>query len=613
METRASENDRLIGREPELSLLREFLGSDAPAPTLVLTGIQGIGKTALWEAGVRLARERATHVLAARPCEAEAQLSLAALFDWLEGIDVAALDELSAPQRRALEAALLRAEPAGDTPEPISIAVAFLGALRSLAASRPLLLAVDDLQWLDAASAAVLTFAARRLQGARVRFLLSRRSGHSDEVELALSPAGVNRIEVGPLSLSATHRLLSQRLGLTLPRRTLIRLFDVTDGNALLTLELGRTLAGREPWDFDWELPAADLASNPFGPRVAALPVLGRRALLAATLSGHLSLLQLAAVADSAAVEDLLAVGLLAVGKSVRPSHPLLAAAVRKRSTARERRALHRDLAELVTDETLRARHLALAATVPDAILASTIAAAAAAALRRGAAHDAVDLAEHALRLTPPAATERSDRLLALAEYLVIVGEAPRAQELLAPRIRELPGGAARARAHLLLGEASALAGHEYHLQRALAESVREPALRATALATKSILYTAVRVERIRDAEAWAEEALRLARSAEASVGTARSARARLGAHPARPSGQRPRRVWRLPSGGTGVVGPVRELDRPPGRGTARVPWPRRPSAGGLPPAAGPRRRARRGPLPCRPAGPAMRAGAAGR
>jgi predicted ATPase len=164
VETRASENDRLIGREPELSLLREFLGSDAPAPTLVLTGIQGIGKTALWEAGVRLARERATHVLAARPCEAEAQLSLAALFDWLEGIDVAALDELSAPQRRALEAALLRAEPAGDTPEPISIAVAFLGALRSLAASRPLLLAVDDLQWLDAASAAVLTFAARRLK-----------------------------------------------------------------------------------------------------------------------------------------------------------------------------------------------------------------------------------------------------------------------------------------------------------------------------------------------------------------------------------------------------------------------------------------------------------------
>jgi DNA-binding CsgD family transcriptional regulator len=124
----------------------------------------------------------------------------------------------------------------------------------------------------------------------------------------------------------------------------------VTDGNALLTPELGRTLVGREPWDFDWELPAADLASNPFGPRVAALPVLGRRALLAATLSGHLSLLQLAAVADSAAVEDLLAVGLLAVGKSVRPSHPLLAAAVRRRSTARERRALHRDLAELVTD-----------------------------------------------------------------------------------------------------------------------------------------------------------------------------------------------------------------------------------------------------------------------
>jgi DNA-binding CsgD family transcriptional regulator len=518
VEERASGNGCLVGREPELAMLGEFLGAGSPALALVLTGGPGVGKTALWEAGVRRARGQGMRVLAARPSEAEAQLSLAALFDLLDGIDVGALDKVPAPQRQALETVLLRAEPTGDAPEPLAIAAAFLGALRSLTASGPLLLAVDDLHWLDGASAAVLAFAARRLRGQRCRFLLARRSGPPAEVEQALGPGGVNCLEVGPLSLSATYRMLAERLALALPRRTLSRLFNVTHGNPLLALELGRTLVGRETQTVDLELPVADLAGNPFGPRVAGLPRSARRALLAATLSGHLSQVQLAALADPGSVEDLVAAGLLAVGKSVRPSHPLLAAAVRRRSTARERRALHRDLAELVADEALRARHLALAARVPDADLASTVAAAAAAALRRGAAHDAVDLAEHALRLTPSAAAEQSDRLLALAEYLVIVGEGPRAQELLAPRIGELPAGAARARAHLLLGEGSALAGHEYHLERALAESEREPALRATALATKSILYTAVRVERIRDAEAWAQEALGLAGSAGASV-----------------------------------------------------------------------------------------------
>jgi DNA-binding CsgD family transcriptional regulator len=511
----------VIGREPELAVLGEFLGPDNAALALAFTGGPGIGKSSLWEAGVRLARARGMRALAARPSEAEARLSFAALFDLLEGIDVGALEELPSPQRRALDAVLLRAEPTREAPEPLAIAAAFLGALRSLTVAWPLLLAVDDVQWLDAGSAAVLAFAARRLRGQRCRFLLARRPGRPTEVERALAPGGVNRLEVGPLSLSATHRLLAERIGLTLPPRTLSQLFDVTHGNPLLALELGRTLTGRETQAIAWELPARDPAGNPFEHRVSGLPASARHALLAATLSGHLSQVQLATLADPVTVEDLVAAGLLAVGKSVRPSHPLLAAAVRRQSSASERRALHRDLADLVTDEILRARHLALAARVPDVGLASTIAAAAAAALRRGAAHDAVDLAEHALRLTPPAVAEHSDRLLALAECLVIVGEPPRAQELLAPRIGELPAGGARARAHLLLGEGADLAGHEYHLQQALAETEGEPALRATALATRSILYTTVRVERIREAEAWAQEALGLARSAGAGEASA--------------------------------------------------------------------------------------------
>ena len=167
----------------------------------------------------------------------------------------------------------------------------------------------------------------------------------------------------------------------------------------------------------------------------------------------------------------------------------------------------------MVTDEALRARHLALAAERPDASLAATLAAAGAHARTRGAITDAVELAEHALRLTPETTAERPDRLLALAEYLEIAGEYPRLAELLTGHADELPAGAPRARSHLLLGKISEdLATHEAHLEHAWTESEGEPALRAIVLATKSDMLL-TRIERIREADAWAVEAHRLAGS----------------------------------------------------------------------------------------------------
>ena len=72
---------RIVGREPEYAVLREFLGADSSAQALALVGGPGIGKTTLWEAGIALGRERGWRVLAARPSGAEAQLSFAALID----------------------------------------------------------------------------------------------------------------------------------------------------------------------------------------------------------------------------------------------------------------------------------------------------------------------------------------------------------------------------------------------------------------------------------------------------------------------------------------------------------------------------------------------------
>ena len=509
----------VIGREPELAVLEEFLDRDSPWLALLLTGGPGIGKTALWERGLRLARDRGMRVLTARPSGAEAELSFAGLFDLLEGIDIGSVGSLPVPQRRALEAALLRAEPMDAAPERFAIAAGFLSVLRSLATGEPLLVAVDDLQWLDAASAEVLAFAARRARGQRFRFLLSRRSGAATGVERALDQAVSRTAEVGPLNLSATRRLLSQRLGLTMPPRTLRRLFDATQGNPLLALELGRALAGGRTWPIGAEPPVADLAGNPFGARVAKLPGPARRALLVTALSGHLSLPKLMAVADAAAVEDLVSAGLLiSDGEWVRLSHPLVAVAARRHARTQERRALHLALADVAGDETLRARHLALSAPAQDAGMAGIVAAAATSAARRGAARDAADLAEHALRLTPEPAAEYPGRLLALAQCLANVGEIPRVTELLGPRIGGLPAGGLRAHAHLLLGEDANLLEHEDHLEQALAHSRDDPALRATALATKSLLLAVVRVERISEAEALGAEAQRFARSAGPEV-----------------------------------------------------------------------------------------------
>jgi DNA-binding CsgD family transcriptional regulator len=505
----------VIGREPGLTAVEDLLRGGSPSVALLLTGGPGIGKTTLWEQGLRLAAEGGFQVLAARPSGAEAELSFAGLFDLLTAIEIGPLPGLPAPQRRALEAALLRTEPAAEAPERFAVAAGFLTVLRALAAESPLLVAVDDLHSLDAATAEVLAFAARRAPDQRCRFLLCRRSGPATGVEDALGSLLLHTAEVAPLTRTATRRLLAERLGLTVPPRTLQRLFELTAGNPLLSLELGRALARGRSWPAGAEPPITDLADNPFGPRVAELPRPAREALLATALSGHLSLPRLTAVAPPAAVDNLLAAGMLiSADGQVRLSHPLLGVAARLRARPGERQALHLALAGVAGDQTLRARHLALAAPAPDTAVAGSVAAAAAAAGRRGAAHDAAELAEHALRLTPPASAEYPDRLLTLAQCLVTVGEASRVTELLGPRIDELPAGPMRARAHLLLGEDASLPEHEEQLERALANSRHDPGLRATALATKSLLLAVARVERIAEAEALAAEAERLARAA---------------------------------------------------------------------------------------------------
>ena len=503
-----------IGRASELREVERFLVSDGTARTLVLSGEPGIGKSTLWEAGVDRARAEGFAIVCARVSEAEARLSFAGLADLLEAVDSDVVAELPAPQRRALEVAVGRVEAGERPPEPLVIAAGLLGALRLVSDRERLLVAVDDLPWLDQASEAALVFAARRLAGDDVRYLVSRRPGDAAELERVLEPAGVRFLELGPLSFGAIDSLLSDRLGRSLPRRASRQLFETSGGNPLFALELGRAVLERGLPEIGAALPLPAELDGLFGARLEAISPEVRRVLLAVGLAGRLSDEELAAVVDPLAVEDARASGLLiSEGRRVRASHPLLAAAALRRSGARERRELHLALAVAVSDQLLRVRHLALAAHLPDAALAEEVWAAAGQEAARGAAQGAAELAAHAVRLSPDD-DQRDQRLLELARYLIRAGEHARATELLLERIEVLPSGATRAAAHLLLGEAAETPIEEEHLVHAIAESVADPGLHARALAKRAEALASSRVRRIAEAEQLASEALASAQSA---------------------------------------------------------------------------------------------------
>ena len=291
---------------------------------LLIEGEAGIGKTTLVRARIEVARAAGIEVLAARPTQAEAALSFVALGDVLEGVLDEVLDELPQPQRQALEAALLLGDPgAADavSTDPRAVAVAVLGALRTLARSRRVLVAVDDVQWLDAPSATALGFAGRRLPAEGVRFLLARRRGHEDLVTGELET--VESLTVGPLSAGALHRLVRTRLDVVLARPELRRLQDLSGGNPFYALELARAYrAGTIELRREDRLPPTLEAL--VGHRIAALPSKTRDALAAASALARPSA---ELVAPSRVLEPAVSAGVIAVeggGDPVRPSAPRL-------------------------------------------------------------------------------------------------------------------------------------------------------------------------------------------------------------------------------------------------------------------------------------------------
>jgi DNA-binding CsgD family transcriptional regulator len=476
----------VIGRDAELASISEFLDAAARGcGALLLEGEPGIGKTTVWSAALETARSRSCTVLATRCGQPEAALSFSGLADLLEPVLDAVLPRLPPPQARALEIALVRIDPADAALDQRAVLLGFLGAVRQLAGSAPVVLAIDDAQWLDAATAGAVAFAFRRLESAPVAVLASVRASRDgtptlDLLDLSGGRPGprLRRLAIGPLSLGAISRVLREQAGVTPSRSLVRRIYETSGGNPLYALELARALErlGGEP-AADQPLPVPTGLAQMVQARLAGLDEATRELLLLAAAAHYPSVALLAEASEGRRVIQLLqpAVDLgiaeIRPDGSLRFGHPLWASAAYSAAPLDKRQRAHERLAASSADPEARARHLALAAERPSEEVAAALNAAAARARGRGAAHLAAEHAALAARLTPEG-EQRWRRRIAAAEYLFHSGDALTAARQLEEIVADLEPGPVRAQARLELGQI-----RTYDASNEAAIAVLEPAL----------------------------------------------------------------------------------------------------------------------------------------
>jgi DNA-binding CsgD family transcriptional regulator len=473
----------IVGREEELASLDAFVSeAQGGLAGLVIEGDAGIGKSTLWLAGVEHARAQGLRVLSSRPAEAERGLAHAGLGDLFDDVLDDVLPALSLPRRRALEVALLIEEASGDPVDRRALAVGVREVLQRLSEREPILIAVDDVQWLDRSSSSALAFALRRLGANRVLLLLARRvvdKPQPSELEQTLGPERVQRLPVGPLSVGALHRYLRDRLRRPFARQTLLRIHERSGGNPFFALELARVLeVDIDPLE---PLPVPETLEELVRARISGLPATTRDALALASALGTTSesLLEQAGVSadalDAAAVANVIE----RENGTIRFTHPLLSS-VLYRDLGEERRGVHERIAAIVDDPLLRARHLALSTDTPDATVAGVLDDAAQLATDRGASAVAAELAEQALRLTPvDGRDERHRRALAAARAHHAAGEWTRAQAIVTDLLAETEIGPWRAEGLVLLADLESADRSAAMLEEALREAASLPELQA--------------------------------------------------------------------------------------------------------------------------------------
>ncbi len=449
----------MFGRDLELARIDVVLErASSGAVGLAVEGGPGIGKSTVWREAVGRARGRGWLVLEAAPGEPDAALGFAGLGDLFDGLPAGILEGLPDPQRRAVDAALYRADSLQAPVDVLALPRAVLSVIRLLADTGVVVLAVDDEQWLDHASARVLSFALKRVRDERVCLLLARRAGSGGVLWGEVCDrfaGGVDVLELGPLGREAVDRLVRSVLRGKLDRRAVARVCEVSGGNPLYALAIARELArAGDVGDGELRLPAS--LTDAVRRRLRRLPARAAAPLFVAAAASHPTLELLAAVVDGFQVRDLdaaVSAGVVAVSdERVAFTHPLLASVHRDSVAAEQRRALHLRLARVIADPEQSVMHLALGSDAGDERVAGALQDAAVLAARRGAPEAAAELFTHAARLTPVEQEDlRWSRTIDAAEQHSAAGDLARARELLEGLLAGALEGSERARALLAL------------------------------------------------------------------------------------------------------------------------------------------------------------------
>ncbi|MGD1238883.1 AAA family ATPase [Mycobacterium seoulense] len=503
-------SERIVSRQAEEQALAEFLDSAPCRPcAVVIEGEPGIGKTTLWLDAIGRARRRGFSVLTSRAAAAESVLAYAALADLLSDVDGSIWADLPAPQREGLDVALLRQRDGARNTDARAVAAAFLAVIDRLATQGPVVIAIDDLQWLDTSSANVVSFAARRLPGGAALLCTARTEEPALRPQLP-SPDAVRRIQLQPLTIGELHQLVMLRLGSSIARPMLLRIHEISGGNPFFALELAREVeTGRRTTELSLPSSLNDLVRS----RISRAGAGAEDALLAMASLPDPTVQVVAQAIDTAPdrIVELLGEAethaVVAIdGNRLRFTHPLLAHGVYRGAEPRRRRTMHRRLAELVTEPELRARHLALSDATGEHQTIEALDAAAEIARSRGAPAAAAELLELAISR----GGDTPERQIRCARCYFFASDPQHARQLLETSIRRLASGSLQAEALSLLAivrlyddgfiEAADL------LQRALDEVGNRLELRAPVLVTLS--YALFNAGRLNEAVLAADDAV---------------------------------------------------------------------------------------------------------
>jgi DNA-binding CsgD family transcriptional regulator len=453
---------------------------------LIIMGEPGIGKSALLEGAARRAKQWT--VLRASGTESEAELPFAGLSELLGPI-TAGLPQLPSPQSTALAGAL--ALEARQPADHFTIYAATLSLLGWAATRRPVLVLIDDPQWLDTSSQNAIAFACRRLVAESIAVLVATRPRPAS----AFTQGGLTQLELGGLDEPSARRLLREVLPVAMPDTVAEELIATSAGNPLALREIARALSpgqqrGDEPLPDPLPIPS-DLRAL-FLARVARLHARTRRALLLAAIhTGSPAELAQSLKEIGLAWEDLeqaVSAGIIDPQQGGRFTHPLVRAAVYHQATPAARRRAHRALAraaEASGSAARRAWHLAAAAQPPDPAAAGDLDQAAAEASARGAHAVAAATLEKAAEISP--GRERLGRVMKAAQEHYLAGQSDRSLRLLDGVRAEVPDVISRAQVDHFRGRVLMARGPLKLAQQVLADSAAtvshiEPAMAAAML-----------------------------------------------------------------------------------------------------------------------------------